>query len=238
MNTNDPWLDYLPYKSLDYCKEGLIRLYEDKEVHNAKEKGYHNSVRLSHYLTHGEAHITAAQSAAFSLKPLLLFYGLAQLLKASLLIRQPDYPATSQMLSHGLSTRKRKKQHFHYLNDSIKIQKNGLFPEAACHMFHMEPQEGKVLLIRDLMLSLPSLHPMVKKLYKKEVPGTPSDALPELLVQYCLLYHLSMISRYETEWWYEQGLQGSTREHILIIDFLIRGPIQIPFLIQSYLFSD
>ncbi len=236
MVTSDPWHDFLPYQSLDYCRDLLTKQYENEHIPNAKEKGYHNSVRFSHYLTHGAAHITSAAATPLSLRPLLLFYGLAQLIKAALLIRQPDYPLSSAMLAHGLSTRKRKKQHFHYLNDSVKIQKNGLFPESAKLMFHMKPVEGKVLLVRELMHSLPSITPMVKKLYgnKKEVPGTP---FPELLVYYCLLYHLSMISRYETEWWYEQGLQGSTREHILILELLVISPSQIPELISKHLFS-
>lgn len=256
MNNSCLWKDYLPFKSLDFCRDHLTQHYEKQKFPNAKEAGYRNSVRFSHYLTHGAAHITEAEKTPVSLKPLLLFYGLAQLIKAALLVQEPNYPVSSQMLAHGLSTRKRKKQHFHYLNDSIKIQKNGLFPESARLMFHMKPQEGKVLLVRDLMYALPSLAPMIRKLYdKKENPAvtesvgeikgkntpnkTANDApFPELLVHYSLLYHLSMISRYETEWWYEQGLQGATREHVLIMAFLLNCPQHMPSLVYSHLFQE
>ena len=37
-------------------------------------------------------------------------------------------------------------------------------------------------------------------------PRNPKPILPELLIHYLLLYNLSMISRYETDWWYDLQL--------------------------------
>ncbi len=52
--------------------------------------------------------------APLALKPLLLYYGYVQLLKAILLTVDPIYPQSSSVLAHGVSTRKRKKQHYSF----------------------------------------------------------------------------------------------------------------------------
>lgn len=224
---------YLPFISFDYCRDFLFNHYTENNIKDPSREAYRNSTRLSYYLRHGETYFEQSGEVPLSLQPLLLFYGATQLMKAVLLISDPEYPATSKMLSHGLSTRKRKKQHFHYLNDSVKVQKDGLFSCVSTKMFHMKPFQGKVLVIRDLILSLPSLHPMMTSLYGQKKES--SSLLPELLTYYALLYHLSMISRYETEWWYEEGINGSAREKVLLTEVLYQSRLQIPKHIADYL---
>lgn len=233
MLSHEKWHDFLPYTSFDVCRDFLIEKYTGMGVPDPKEQSYRNCMRFSYLLTHGEAHFKEAEHVQLSLQPLLLFYGLTHFLKATLLIVDPQYPETSKMLAHGLSSRKKKKQHFHYLNDSVKVQREGLFSSVSIQMFHMEPLQGKVWVIKDLITLLPSLQPIMVSLYGQEKKST--ESLPELLSYYALLYHLSMISRYETEWWYEEGVNGTTRERVLLINVLQNSLHHIPSLITNYL---
>ncbi len=54
---------------------------------------------------------------------MLLFYGMSQLFKACLLTIDPNYPESTTVLAHGVTTRKRKKQGYQFLEDEVKVQK-------------------------------------------------------------------------------------------------------------------
>jgi hypothetical protein len=58
---------------------------------------------------------------------------------------------------------------------------------------------------------------------------------PELLVHYLLLYNLSMIARYETEWWGELTKMMATKDYPFIYTFLDITIAKGPFLIYQYL---
>lgn len=59
--------------------------------------------------------------------------------------------------------------------------------------------------------------------------------LPELLIHYLLLYNLSMIARYETEWWSELTKMMPNRDYPFIDTFLAITMKKGPFLIYQYL---
>ncbi|MDE1376868.1 YaaC family protein, partial [Bacillus licheniformis] len=44
--------------------------------------------------------------------------------------------------------------------------------------------------------------------------------LPEILAHYLVAYNLSMIARYETEWWYDLLLQSASDDYVIIQQFL------------------
>jgi hypothetical protein len=58
---------------------------------------------------------------------------------------------------------------------------------------------------------------------------------PELLIHYLLLYNLSMIARYETEWWSELTKMMPNRDYPFIHAFLDITQEKGPFLIYEYL---
>lgn len=61
---------------------------------------------------------------------------------------------------------------------------------------------------------------------------------PELLVHYLLLYNLSMIARYETEWWGELTKMMPNKDYPFIYSFLNITQQKGPFLIYQYLMSE
>ncbi|MED4207538.1 YaaC family protein [Neobacillus mesonae] len=58
---------------------------------------------------------------------------------------------------------------------------------------------------------------------------------PELLIHYLLLYNLSMIARYETEWWSELTKMMPNRDYPFIDSFLQITLKKGPFLVHQYL---
>ncbi len=64
-----------------------------------------------------------------------------------------------------------------------------------------------------------------------------TSKLPELLVHYLILYNLSMISRYETEWWNDLFLQRSSQDISFIQAIIDLTTQKTPQLVSQYLES-
>ncbi|WP_071393101.1 YaaC family protein [Bacillus tuaregi] len=60
---------------------------------------------------------------------------------------------------------------------------------------------------------------------------------PEMLTHYLLLYNLSMIARYETEWWSELLKTMPNKDYPFIVNFLKLTAKKGPFLIYQFLFN-
>lgn len=115
------------FRSADVAQRFLLQCYKQQQREDAVQRSYTNCYPFLYYLEHGQNFYAAARQSPLSIKPVLLFYGMVQLIKACLLTVDPDYPESTSVLAHGVSTRKRKKQGYEFLDDEVKIQKNGLF---------------------------------------------------------------------------------------------------------------
>ncbi|WP_394239597.1 YaaC family protein [Niallia oryzisoli] len=60
---------------------------------------------------------------------------------------------------------------------------------------------------------------------------------PEMITHYLLLYNLSMISRYETEWWSELLKTMPNKDYPFIVQFLKLTAKKGPFLVYQFLFN-
>lgn len=71
------------------------------------------------------------------------------------------------------------------------------------------------------------------------LPLTKSEIqhFPEILIHYLLLYNLSMIARYETEWWSELVKMMPNKDYPFICNFLNIAMAKGPFLVYQYLVS-
>ncbi|MDQ0228660.1 YaaC family protein [Metabacillus niabensis] len=310
--TQQYWERLLSYQSTQTIQKRLDNIYQHLHINNSNQLSYDNCYRFVYFLKHGENFFMQANQSPHAIQPMLLFYGLSQLIKACLLILDPEYPSSSTVLSHGVSSRKRKKQHYLFLNDEVKVQRNGLFPHIATKLYnikHLEiekysmdlllrqiPEMNEVYqfhLEKELFLKINSsqhefvitedisnhFHISSKRLAEilcenyafEHLPNTkdsvvtinknsvfkynlnpflycleddcyylPStkDAflnLPEILVHYLLLYNLSMISRYETEWWYDLLLTAPNNDYPFILRYMEIAKKKIPFYIINFL---
>jgi len=265
-----------------------------------------------YFLEHGKLYYQQAISAPMSIQPILLFYGLVHLIKACLLTMDPNYPNSTSVLAHGVSTRKLKKQQYLFFQDEVKIQKNGLFTFMAEKMFHCKNSEGEKVKMGYLLNQIPELsnlfqalegkstflqvnyhHPLlvlpkqILDLYfmngnhfknflernhgiqieeveenKKELIIRLSEPLNanhfiqwdsreksrvistdkeitffsnEMLCHYLILYNLSMIARYEIEWWSELLKTMPNKDYPFIESFLQVAAEKGPQLIYQFL---
>ncbi|KFN04133.1 hypothetical protein D0U04_29235 [Bacillus clarus] len=324
-HTSYTWQQLSFFFSSQNVQRYLTRRYEKLPIQNAEKKGFENCYPFIYYLKHGKSYYELYQTAPFSIQPMLLFYGISQLFKACLLTIDPNYPESTTVLAHGVTTRKRKKQGYQFLEDEVKIQKSGLFTHIAQQLFHMKHLESEKFNMLELMERIPELQNLfqysqkgqtlykIDSLNKNEIsfpinmldrlhmtkerfsryietackhlsvqfipdksnafnllfsasidswnplystpfsynhhtnayywpitndPRDYKPLLPELLIHYLLLYNLSMISRYETDWWYDLLGSYAAEDYPFIYQFLSISAQKIPYYISLFLLSD
>ncbi|MGG3843553.1 YaaC family protein [Anoxybacillus kestanbolensis] len=221
------------FYSSNFTQQFLLDRYKQEGREDAEKKSYDNCYPFMYYLQHGEKFYDTAHEAPLAIKPVLLFYGNVQLLKACLLTIHADYPETSSVLAHGVSTRKRKKQNYDFFKDEVKVQKHGLFTYFSEKMFHVKHAYGEKFCMKDLLEHIEELTPLFE-LYFKHV-NERSKHTHEVVAHYLLLYNLSMICRYETEWWYDLLHSYSNDAYPFIVQFLEVTEHKIPLYLYHYL---
>ncbi|SHG81224.1 YaaC family protein [Ornithinibacillus halophilus] len=305
----DSFYTYLT--SQQTAQQYLYNCYERINHENAEVKSYENCNTFIYYLEHAMKYYDAGKSNDMTLKPVLLFYGMVHLLKAGLMTVRPDYPESTSLLAHGVSTRKRKKKDYSFLEDEVKIQHNGLFPYFSKHLygintipfekvtmesllgripelselfiFHNKEKLSKVgklnsnvlyfpttlldnyhLTDQSLIRKIEDYIPVIKHIESTQTevivqlensiqevngpfylhsdtsvyfPSTREDffSIPEVMVHYLLLYNLSMISRYESEWWGELLHSKADIDFPLVHQFIHITAEKIPLFIGDLL---
>ncbi|NMD72779.1 hypothetical protein HHO41_21385 [Bacillus sp. DNRA2] len=311
---------YKIFFSASFTQSFLKNCYLKQNINDSDKKSYQNCYPFMYYLEHGMVYYQQAEHSPLIIQPILLFYGFVHLVKACILTRDPSYPETTSVLAHGVSSRKRKKQQYCFLEDDVRIQKTGLFPYMSDQLFHMKQLEGDKVLMEDLLSNIPELNQLFYQLEGKKTftkadrhhynqftisakvldtfymtqnrfedflrgkfkesfsvkqrEGellqvelnrhnllTGDEALPfrfnisekqyyfplskdglfqfpEILIHYLLLYNLSMIARYETEWWSELMKMMSNNDYPFIQAFLEVTLVKGPFLIYQYLTAE
>ncbi|WP_449538291.1 YaaC family protein [Ferdinandcohnia sp. Marseille-Q9671] len=316
------WQSFNALHAANTTQQLLQKCYEKATVPDAEKKSYENCYPFIYYLEHGQNYYQLSKDAPLAIKPVLLFYGMVQLLKACLLTVDPQYPESTSVLAHGVSTRKRKKQSYEFFHDEVKVQKNGLFSHFSEQMFHVKQMEGEKFTMEQLFKRIPELHNLFtlhfqQSLYihtpisVENILTIPNEALdtyhmtsrrfldfiestipfpislipndggtgasdmmnfkvntpnyllplssspllyqiyedtfylprerellsvfPEVMTHYLLLYNLSMISRYETEWWSELLHTYSSNDYPFIRQFLAISADKVPFLLYLFL---
>lgn len=304
---------FLYFFSANTSQEFLKKCYQKQNLDQAEQKSYENSYPFIYYLEHGQVYYEQAEKAPLVIKPILFFYGLVHLVKACILTVDPNYPETTSVLAHGVSTRKRKKQQYNFFQDEVKFQKSGLFPYMGEKLFHMKHLEGEKTTMGELFGQIPELNDLYSQTEGRMTfleAGLEKDELilpkvildrfhmtesrfveylqsksdsnisfqesegsalkfklenlntynfkplryspdagkfffplakdelidfPELLIHYLLLYNLSMIARYETEWWSELIKMMPNKDYPFIQTFLQITAAKGPYLIYQYL---
>ncbi|MGG8397249.1 YaaC family protein, partial [Bacillus cereus] len=155
--TSCTWQQLSFFFSSQNVQRYLARCYEKSSIQDAEKKSFENCYPFIYYLEHGKNYYELYKTAPFSIQPMLLFYGISQLFKACLLTIDPNYPESTTVLAHGVTTRKRKKQGYQFLEDEVKVQKNGLFTHVAEQLFHMKHLEAEKFNMLELMGNIPEL---------------------------------------------------------------------------------
>ncbi|WP_102026150.1 YaaC family protein [Salirhabdus sp. Marseille-P4669] len=313
MNHNNIATFFDQLKSIPFVQNYLLNCYQQQKITDYDRLSYQNAEQFIYYIEHAEVYFEQSKLAPISIKPVLLFYGMNQLIKACLLTKRPHYPENTKLLAHGVSTRKRKKQSYRFLQDEIKIQQYGLFPYFSNHLFHIGQFPTDKFSMDSLLIRIPELRqlfsfqnrnvqievgsdvdvkmrvplqllikwhmtegrfieklkqsvPAIKTTYTKEPylvieleqPLKPFESnlitshshnnqyylctykqaffpLHEAMIHYLILYNLSMICRYETEWWGDLLHTYASDDYAYIVQFLKIAEYKTPMLLGSYL---
>ncbi|MBO8155617.1 MAG: YaaC family protein [Bacillaceae bacterium] len=301
-------------KAVSVIQSYLKRCYALQGEKEPDSLSFSNAERFLYYLNHSQIFYDQVRNSPIEIQPILLFYGMVQQIKSCLLTIRPHYPESTNLLAHGASTRKRKKQQYSFLQDEVKIQQKGLFPYLARYMFHMKhmpkdkfsmdllfkkiPEMNEVYNIHhsdsaqinighyldpiflmpesvldDLHLTKNSLeHKLNQCLCHFDSLKQKGDSLVlsfteplqpfysdimtlhlqeehyyfpcqrtiffpfhEIMVHYLLLYNLSMICRYETEWWGELLHTFSSKDYPFITRYLEIAAEKVPVLLGAFL---
>ncbi|MGM8212877.1 YaaC family protein [Virgibacillus sp. W0430] len=301
------FLTYL--QSQQTAQQYLLHCYSKRKVKDAPLKSYENSNRFLYYLQHGRQFYKTGETAETFIQPILYYYGLTHLIKAIVLTIRPNYPETSSILAHGVSTRRRKKKQYTFLHDEVKAQQNGLFPYFAEHVYGIKKQALSKWNMKALLASIPELntffhfnnkeqgmvavgnlgtteihfplrlldhyHLTTEALIQRIRPYLPQigtvvtdkekihitltvpvneargpfkinndndkiyfpstrdmyEVYSESINHYLILYNLSMICRYETEWWGDLLGTKSDVDYPLIAHYLQVARKKVPLLI-------
>lgn len=99
---------YLPFYSASYTQKYLFKAYQKQNLAEASQYSFSNCYPFISYIENGLLYLKQAAITPVQIKPLLIYYGLTHLLKACVLVFDPNYPETTAVLAHGVSTRKKK----------------------------------------------------------------------------------------------------------------------------------
>lgn len=125
------WDSYRYLETEPTARKFLSHQYQRQQVDQPERHAFHQSNRFLYTLKQARAYYQSAQDTDLLIKPLLLFYGCINLLKALLISQDPFYPQNTKMLQHGASTRKMKRNPYSLLDDEVRPQKEGLFSVLA-----------------------------------------------------------------------------------------------------------
>lgn len=307
---------YTYLQSQQTAQRYLYDCYQQLDDIDASVKSFENSSRFMHYLDHGIRFYENGKRLETLLQPMLFFYGMVHLLKAALVAIRPNYPESTAILAHGVSSRKRKKKDYTFLDDEVKIQYNGLYPYVSEHLFLIKESPFEKIKMKQLFALIPEMTalftfhekenmiavgspgvvhlqfpvsildnyhltanafikrikpyiPAINHTETKDAmihirlakPFRPSDNSPfftdmsggsvyfpvqrdrflpvsELMVHYLLLYNLSMLCRYESEWWGDLLATKPDVDYPFIKQFLQITSEKVPQIVGNLLLKN
>lgn len=304
---------YTYLRSQQAARDFLFMSYNREELPDAEVKSYENCHAFLYYLDHGLRLYENGKNVDSFIRPILYFYGMVHLLKASLLAKRPNYPESTSLLAHGVTTRKKKKKNYTFIEDEVKVQINGLFPYFTEHLYSKDLLHFEKVKMGHLLALIPEISPLFS-FYEQEEPmvvvgscrsdillfpitildhyqvtdstflrrikpflpeimhyetdhallkiklkqhagskpgpffvhGKSDDIyfpqkreyyfpIAEVMIHYLLLYNLSMLCRYETEWWGDLFAGKTDQDYSFIIQFLSITAEKIPELLGKEL---
>lgn len=156
--TYHEWKDLALFYSVESTQKFLEKVYVLNGADEAKRNSFKNSERFIFFLKHAESFYKQASCSPLEIKPILLFYGMSQLIKACLITQDPHYPSHTSVLAHGVTARKRKKQNYCFSDDEVKIQRNGLCMHFMKHLFGQSGIEDERYTMKKLLAAIPELN--------------------------------------------------------------------------------
>lgn len=161
------WDSFVYFENEPTAKSFLQEHYRNLGLEEAHKYAFQNTFKFIYFLKQAKEYYKAANTSSILVQPLLLYYGMVNLVKTLLTIHDPWYPSHTRLLRHGITTRKLKKANYSFHEDEIKVQKEGLFP-----LLHELTSGSKDIQekyqIKELLSMIPELRDSYNRLYKEE----------------------------------------------------------------------
>jgi len=124
--------------------------------------------------------------------------------------------------------------YYHKTFDSFKE-----YIDSKCdsHIQWLDASNEYITISSEVELSLPFRYHSEKNIYCLPMEKSKLAMIPELIIYYLLLYNLSMIARYETEWWSELIKTTPTNDYPFINRLLSIALYKTPYLVHQFLIS-
>lgn len=167
---------FLKLQNEEFARKFLYQKYLDASLKEPGVLAYKNVQSFTAYIRQACSLFHTARLCERGIQPLLLYYGMMDFFKAWILSKDPDYPKSTAVLRHGLSTRKRKKEQFRFYQDEIRIQKEGLFPYLSLLM-KVPADAGDTYRVKELLGFIPELQPTYQQIFH-ECTWVPVDWIP------------------------------------------------------------
>ncbi|ASS73543.1 hypothetical protein CIG75_00160 [Tumebacillus algifaecis] len=165
------WDTFVYFENEQTTSEFLRNRYTESGFENVAKHVYQATQKFIFSIKQAREYYRAAEACDILTKPLLLYYGMMALSKALITSHDPDYPSTTSVLKHGLSTRKLKREEYAFADDEVRVQKDGIF-----HVLHKalcgSPLENQQrFAMRELLAVIPELIPTYRRLYGEAQVG-------------------------------------------------------------------
>lgn len=148
---------YTYLQSQETAQRFLLYSYQHLGVTDPEVKSYENCPAFLAYLKHGLHFYNIGEKSTMIIKPILLFYGMIHLIKATLLTKRPHYPESTKLLAHGVSSRKRKKRNYTFFNDEVTIHHHGLYTYFSKYLYQVPQSLPNKFKMKDLFSLIPEL---------------------------------------------------------------------------------
>ncbi|WP_018131387.1 YaaC family protein [Effusibacillus pohliae] len=159
------WDTFVYFENEQTASRYLRDQYEKSGLPEPQRAAYQATPKLIFGIKQARQYYRAAETCDIMTKPLLLYYGMMSLARALIACRDPDYPTTTSVLKHGLSTRKLKRDSYCFIQDEIRVQKDGLFVVLHEMLGGSRFSERQRVVMKDLLAVLPELIPCYQRLY-------------------------------------------------------------------------
>jgi hypothetical protein len=121
---------------------------------------------ISQSLRQGKQFFFHAENAEWSVKPLLLYYGMLSVLKGILAFEYPDYFQHADHLNHGLTIGSSVRKTVDMHRDSVALKRSGVFQLARKALKLSKLPDGFTVSLHDLVTRLPEVDPTYRTLFR------------------------------------------------------------------------
>jgi hypothetical protein len=159
------WDTFVYFENEQTSSEFLRGRYEALGLENSGRLVYQATPKFIFSIKQAREYYRAAEFCDILTKPLMLYYGMMALSKALITSRDPEYPSTTSVLRHGLSTRKLKKDNYQFADDEVRVQKDGIFQVVHRALSGPVFEDQHRFRMKDLLAVIPELLHPYQRLY-------------------------------------------------------------------------